>query len=303
VPMAIVSRWFDKKRGLAMGVSSTGVGLGTLVMAPFATYLITSFSWRTAYLVMGLIAWVMVVPLSRLLKRDPSEVGALPDGIKSREAVVKSEKSGPQPVKPSLWLVFRNRNFWFMIGIHFFFASCVFLVFTHLVPHITDIGFSAGEAATVLSLIGLASILGRMGMGIVSDRLGRRLAVVICIVFQAVAILWLVWGQNMWSLYLFALVYGVFYSGFGTCFAALISDTFGLGQLGAIFGLLEAGFGIGAATGPFIGGFVFDVTHSYDVAFLYGAGAMLAATLLTTLVGWGTTRNLAEEKIDGTMQA
>ena len=293
VPMSVVSRWFDKKRGMALGLSSLGVGLGMVVMAPFATYLITNFGWHTAYLIIGLIAWSVALPLSLLLKKDPREVGALPDGVKAYTEAAKSEGDSIQPIDSSLSQLFRTRSFWLFVFIWFLFAACLFLIFTHLVPHITDIGFSAGQAAVVLILIGVASIPGRLLMGIVSDRLGRKLALIICTLLQSGAIVWLVWAQDLWSLYLFALVFGFFYSGFGTSGAALISDTFGLNKIGVIFGLLEISFGIGAAIGPAFGGIIFDVRHSYSLAFLIGAVAMLVVTLLIVLIRQETNRNLA----------
>jgi MFS family permease len=281
VPMSAVSRWFDKQRGLALGLATLGVGLGTVIMAPFATYLIANFDWHTAYLIIGLIAWLIIVPLSLLLKRNPREVGALPDGrIKEPKIEYKEIQSGGLSVREAL----RTRSFWIFALIWFLFAACLFLIYTHLVPHITDRGFSAEQAATVLSLLGAASIFGRLLMGIVSDRLGRKLAMAVCTLIAAGAILWLVQAEDLWHLYLFALVFGFFYSGFGTSGAALVSDTFGLGKIGSIFGLLEISFGIGAALGPFIGGIIFDVSQKYSLAFLIGAGAMLLITLLVPIV-------------------
>ena len=284
VPMSAVSRWFDKKRGLALGLASVGIGLGTMIMAPFATYLITNYSWHTAYLVIGLIAWVIVVPLTLLLKRDPREMGVLPDGarIEDTEQPVESETS-PSAQRPFSAIV-QNRNFWLFVCTWFLFAACVFLIFTHLVPHITDIGFSPIEAATVLSVLGAASIPGRLLMGIASDRIGRKLTFMISTLLQAAAIAWLLWAQNLWSLYIFALVYGFFYSGFGCCGAALIGDTFGVRNIGAVLGLMEVGFGIGAATGPAVGGYIFDVSGNYTAAFIMAAVAMLVATILVTMV-------------------
>ena len=98
------------------------------------------------------------------------------------------------------------------------------------------------------------------------------------------AIAWLIWAHSLWSLYLFALVYGFFYSGFGCSGAALISDTFGVKNIGAVFGLLEIGFGIGAAAGPVVGGYIFDVRGNYTDAFIIGMLAMLVATLLIAMV-------------------
>jgi len=284
VPMSAVSRWFDKKRGLALGLSSLGIGLGTMVMAPFATYLITNYSWQTAYLVIGLMAWVVAVPLTRLLKRDPREIGALPDGAKIKDTEKPLERETSQPAPHPFLSIVRNRNFWIFACIWFLFAACLFLIFTHLIPHLTDIGFSPIEAAGVMSFVGAASIPGRLLMGIASDRIGRKITFMISTLLQAMAIAWLIWAHSLWSLYLFALVYGFFYSGFGCSGAALISDTFGVKNIGAVFGLLEIGFGIGAAAGPVVGGYIFDVCGNYKDAFIIGMLAMLAATLLVVMV-------------------
>ncbi|MFH1925533.1 MAG: MFS transporter [Chloroflexota bacterium] len=284
VPMSAVSRWFDKKRGLALGLSSMGIGLGTMVMAPFATYLITNYNWHTAYLVIGLISWVIAIPLTRLLKRDPREIGALPDGAKIGDAGPPPETETSPPAQHPFLSIVQNRNFWVFASIWFLFAAGLFLIVTHLVPHVTDIGFSSIEAATVLSLLGFASIPGRLLMGIASDRIGRKITFMVSTLLQAVAIAWLIWAQGLWSLYIFALVYGFFYSGFGCSGAALISDTFGVKNIGAVLGLLEIGFGIGAATGPAVGGYIFDVSGNYTAAFIIAAVAMLVATLLVTMV-------------------
>ncbi len=101
---------------------------------------------------------------------------------------------------------------------------------------------------------------------------------------QAVAIVWLIWAQSLSSLYIFALVYGFSYSGFGCSGAALISDTFGVKNIGAVLGLMEIGFGIGAATGPAVGGYIFDVSGNYTAAFIIAVVAMLVATLLVIMV-------------------
>ncbi len=284
VPMSAVSRWFDKKRGLAMGLSSMGIGLGTMVMAPFATYLITNYNWHTAYLVIGLIACVIVVPLSRLLKKDPAEIDALPDGAGRTHGTLPAGGVTMAPVQSSLLSIIRNRNYWLIAFIHFFFAACVFFVFSHLVPHITDIGFAPIEAALVITLLGAASIPGRVFMGIASDRIGRKTASITCTLFMAVAIYWLVWTRDLWGLYLFAVVYGFFYSGFGPSTAALISDSFDLGNIGTVFGLLEVGIGLGAATGAAFGGYIFDTSDSYEVMFLLITLALLVAAILFTLV-------------------
>jgi len=294
VSMSTVSRWFDKKRGSVLGLASSGVGLGPLVMAPFATYLISNFSWRMAYIVIGLIAWLIVIPLSRLLKRDPYEIGALPDGMKSDPKDIEDEEDGIQLSGLSLPQAFRTRSFWLVMFIWLLYASNIFLVMTHLVPYARDIDFSPMEAATVLSLLGGATVVGRVLLGIASDRIGRKVTAIFCALLQAGAMVWLIWAQDLWMLHLFALVYGFAFGGMSPVMAALVSDTFGLGRIGAIFGVLEIGFGIGAAIGAIMGGLIFDIRGSYFMAFLLGALAMLAIALLIALIRRETKGNFEE---------
>ena len=287
VTMSPVLRWFHKKRGLAVGIAISGGGLGQVIFALFATYLIATLDWRKAFIVLGLITWLIVIPISRLLKRDPYEIGALPDGVKSDS--VNSQGQEPEieknsPVALSLLQVFKTRSFWLCMSIWFLVAICVLLVVTHIVPHTTDIGFSAGEAAGVLSLIGGTTTAGMIIIGGVSDRIGRKKTAVICSLLQAGTMAWLIWAQQLWMLYLFALVYGFVSGGFASTFTALIGDSFGLPSIGRILGALELGWGFGAALGPIIGGLIFDVTNSYSTAFLIGAAVMVMPPLLIGLV-------------------
>ena len=289
VAISTVSRWFDKKRGLAVGIAVSGAGAGTVVMAPFATFLIASFDWRMACIIIGLIAWLIAIPLSLLLKKEPREIGALPDGAKPDSIDISLQKlsieeGGIQAAYLSLPQALQTRSFWLILFAWLFFSSCLFLVTTHLVPHATDIGISAVKAATVLGLIGLTAIAGKVLMGITSDRMGRKLTTIVCALLMAGDLLWLTWSQDLWMFYIFALVYGFAYGGFTSSMTALFGDTFGLGRLGAIAGVLDIGFGVGAAIGPAAGGLIFDVNRSYSLAFLLGAAVMLITALLIAVV-------------------
>jgi len=293
VPMSTVSRWFDKKRGLALGLSSSGIGLGPLIIAPLATYLITGFSWRVAYLVIGLVAWLVMMPLAGLLKRDPREIGALPDGAKAPSGDAGNKHA--LAVGLSLRQACRTRSFWLFMFTWVFYATSVFLVMTHLVPHATDIGFTAMQAATVISMMGLAAIVGRILMGIVSDRIGRKATAIICTLLQGGAMALLLQAQDLWALYLFGLAFGFAFGGMGPAMAVLIGNTFGLRRLGTILGVLEIGLGVGAAIGPAVGGFIYDINHSYFLAFLLEAVALGMAALLIALVRRETNEDADSE--------
>jgi len=288
VKMATVSRWFDKKRGLALGIAGASSGLGTLLAPPFATYLISSFGWRMSYAIIGLIAWLIVIPLSRLLKKDPYEIGALPDGAKSGSDGISTggltREDNTRLAGVSLLEASRTGNFWLLSSIWLLYAFCYMLVLTHIVPHATDVGIPAMKAATVLSLIGGSIAAGRLIMGRVSDSIGRKATAITCALLVAVAMIWLIWSRDLWMLYLFSIVCGFSFGGFDPPLTALIGDTFGLRSIGVIMGTLNIAWGIGATAGPFMGGLIFDVTYSYSLAFSIGALAMLTAALLITLI-------------------
>ena len=291
VTMSTILRWFDKRRGLAVGIAASGGGLGKVVMAPFATYLIARLEWRMSYIVIGLINWLLVIPVSRLLKKDPYEIGALADGIKPDVKTIKTDEESCLPADLSLQQTFRTRSFWVVIFIWVLMAFCMLLVVTHVVPHTTDIGFSGGQAAAVFSLIGGAGAAGTVLMGGVADRIGRKKTAIICSLFLAGSMMWLFWAQDLWMLYMFALVYGFTNGGLLSSITALIGDSFGSANIGKVLGVLDIGWAIGAASGPFIGGLIFDVIGSYSVAFLIGAAAMLIVKLLLAPIRRETNRH------------
>ncbi|MBI4187343.1 MAG: MFS transporter [Chloroflexi bacterium] len=282
--MATAARWFDKRRGLALGIVNGGIGLGTVTMPLFANYLIYRLDWRPAYLVMGITAWLVVIPLSRLLRRAPSQIVASAGGASSLSVDATNENHGTPVVDSSPFKIFRAKSFWLIISAWLLHASSILLVYTHLVPHATDLGISSGEAAGLLSFMGGVSIAGRVLTGVLSDKIGGKLASIICALLGVAAFLWLIASQELWMLYLFALVYGFSYGGLNTGVGVLVSGTFHLTNIGVLFGVLDFGFGIGAAIGPYIGGLIFDVTNSYFLAFLISALAMLAASAFIAFV-------------------
>ena len=285
VVMSTASRWFDRKRGLALGIVSSGAGLGTVIIAPFATYLITRFDWRVAFITIGVIAGLSIAFLSVVLKKDPAEIGTLPDGSKPYAGETSVQNGNEdQLFSFTLRQALGTRSFWSLGIIWFLWSACLHFVLTHIVPHAIDLGISAGEASLVLGLIGLVSIPARLIMGGVSDRIGRKSSAVICALLQAGAMMWLIWSQDLWTLYLFAVVYGIGYGGFDPPTVALIGDTFGLRNIGMVMGALVVGWGMGAAFGPAAGGFIYDVNKSYFMAFLAGAVFMLASALLVLLI-------------------
>ncbi len=281
-----VSRWFSQKRGFVIGIASSGGPLGAVVMAPFATYLIYSFGWRTAFLILGLVVWLVIASTSMLLRKYPSDIGLLPDGIKPEPAEnqLQDDDNNSQHSGLSLPEAFKTSNFWFLGFMWLFVSVSIHLILTHIVPHAIDLGISPIDAAVLLSVMGGVTIAGRIVVGRISDIIGRKALAVGSALLLFGALIWLVWMRDLWMFYLFAVLAGLSWGGLGALIPTLISDVFGTRSLGTIMGALGASWSIGAAIGPPMGGFIFDVTNDYSLAFLAGAVAMLMAALFLALI-------------------
>ncbi|MFC1886229.1 MFS transporter [Thermodesulfobacteriota bacterium] len=280
------ARWFDKNRGLVLGVTSSAGGLGAIVMAPFATYMITDFGWRTAFLVIGALSWLVIGGMGLLLIKDPGEIGLLPDGKSVGNASTNPSGGGtriPNDDIPAFQALKKSR-FWFLALVWLFLSLCIHLIFIHVAPCAVDRGVNPMNAAFILSLIGISTLVGRVAVGKISDIIGRRAPVVVCGILQAGSLLFLIWADHLWMFYTFAVGFGAFSGGVGAVTTVLIGDVFGMGSIGAIMGMLGVGWAIGAALGPALAGYIFDLSGSYAAAFLAAAVASLLATCFISLV-------------------
>jgi MFS family permease len=292
---ATVSRWFDKKRGFALGISGGGNAAGTLVMAPFTSYLISTFDWRMAFIVLAGIALFVVSSLSLLLIKRPEDIGLLPDGIRPESAQRELDvtKGRTHADEFSLSEALRTGNFWFLTLIWLLLSSSVHLILTHIVPHAIDLGIAPMNAALIISLAGGASIFGRVIVGRLSDTIGRKIPAVICAILQFASFLGLIWVRELGVFYLVALATGFLWGGLSAQVTVLISDVFGVRSIGVLMGVIGVGWTLGAAIGPAVGGLAFDSTGEYSAAFLICAISMLFATLFAVLIR--TERKHAEQ--------
>jgi len=277
------SRWFDKKRGFVLGITSSGGGLGAIVLAPLATYLISNFDWRTAFLVVGIIAWPLMGFMALLLIKDPRDIGLMPDGIesaKTRTSPNCKDHAADSSARQSL----QKSQFWFLAFVWLFLSLSIHLIYVHAVPFAVDNGVESMDAAIILSLIGIATLAGRVVVGKLSDMIGRKTPAIVCGLLQAGSLLWLIWARDLWIFYSFAIGFGIFSGGLGGIVTVLIGDVFGMGSIGTIMGMLSVGWALGAASGPVIGGYVFDLSGNYSIAFAAAAAAVLLATFFVALI-------------------
>jgi MFS family permease len=293
--VSVTSRWFHRKLGLALGIAGSGSGLGMLLISPLATYLIREHDWRMAYLIMGILTWTITLLTVGFVKTDPHEIGSSPDGLPPAKPPCPDQEEGEQPPRLSglpLQQVLRRGSFWLLACHEMFCAYGQFFILAHLVPHATDVGIAAGEAAFLLGLLGGAGVPGRILMGMASDRLGRKGTLLFCSLLMVLALVWLTHSTVLWMFTVFAVAYGFSFGGRTSVLPALINETFGPRSFGKTIGLLEASWGVGAALGPAVGGYIFDLTGGYGAAFLTATATMCLSTSMLLPVKRHTDRTV-----------
>ena len=258
-----IARWFVKRRGMMTGIAVTGIGVGMLIMPPAASWLISSYGWRTSYMVIGITVLILIVSAAQFLLRDPSKIGQLHDGVNKLE-----EKGDLQQAGFSLQKAVRTRQFWLFTVSIFFVALCTGAAMIHIVIHATDLGISTANAVIILAVIGGISIAGRAVMGVTSDRIGNKRALIICYILISAAFFWVLIARELWMLHLFAVLFGFSHSGVHTLISPMVAELFGMRSHGVIFGSVMLGMTLGMGLGPVLTGYIFDITGSYQLAFL-----------------------------------
>jgi len=249
--MAMVSQWFEKdKRGFAIGIATAGLGVGSLVFSPFSAWLITSYSWQMAYLVMGGISWVVFIPIVIFLRRAPNT------GMEA------GQRGGPSKDFTAAEAL-KTRAFWMLSLAWFFMGIALWAVMINMVPLLTDIGVPMVTAGTIAGTIGAGSIAGRVGMGFLSDKIGRKGGILIGFGAQLIAVILLLFCQEIWMFFLFAVIFGFGYGGAAGILPAFPVDYFGSKATATILGLMIILGGVGVALGTLASGRIFDVTGSY----------------------------------------
>jgi MFS family permease len=270
-----VARWFFKRRSLMMGIVVAGTGIGALMGPPVASRLIPIYGWRMSYAILGGITLLVVVLSAQFIKRDPTQAGQVPYG----ENQIKQVGLNSSVEGLSLREAISFPQFWVFFATGFCYGYCVFTIMVHMTPHAIESGVPAVRAANILATIGGLGILGKVLLGRLGDIVGNRRTLILGFVLMSLALICLVPAKITWMLFLIAGIFGFAYGGITVSHSPLLAELVGLRSHGLIFGVFGISVSWGGAVGPFLTGYLFDVTKSYQTAFLLCAAISLTGIL------------------------
>ena len=283
--MAIIPKWFIKRRGIAMGVTMAGSGIGGIISPLLAQWLISAYGWRHAFIILGLITIIIITPIAQFIKHSPQRVGLKPYGGDEIAEIIEDKPSpGSATEGLSFRQAIRTSRFWLFALILAGFFFCFSSMMVHIVPHATDIGIPEVIAASILSIIAGISIFARLAIGFISDRLGGTLALSICVSLGTLTLICLLFAQEIWMFYLFAVLHGFSFGSIATLVPIVPAELFGLKSLGVIMGGIILLATIGEAIGAPLTGSIFDITGSYRLAFLICTGISTATVILSLVL-------------------
>ena len=277
--ISTISKWFVKRRGIAIGIAITGFGLGAILWPPLAQWLISTFGWRQSFIILGMITLIIITPLAQLLKHSPQRAGLKPYGEDGTEEGRHSLSLAT--IGLSFKQAIKTGRFWIFGVVKFCFIFYLQMIIVHIAPMAIDTGISAIVAASILSIIGGISIVGRLTISALSDRLGSRLILTVCLGTTIPALIWLVFARETWMFFIFAVIFGLAYGGLAPAVLVVPAELFGLRSLGTILGSFMLFSMAGGAVGAPFAGRIFDITGNYNLALWSCVVISAVATILS----------------------
>ena len=268
---AVVSNWFKKSRGTAIGLMSSGIGAGGVIIPPIVGYMLERVGWSGAYFSLAVIVWVTIIPLSFLVIRTkPADLGLHPDNA-AQAPVDSPGTAGSAREGLPLRVAIGTAAFW-LIAMSFVLSAFGRMgALQSQGPNLIDLGYSAATAALALSIIGFGSGVGKFIFGWLCDRTSLKLAGAIGIVLQTagiVVILSITMNSPMAAIWAYSLLLGLGAGSWLPIVSMMTSGSFGLRHYGSIFGVISLLLNIGTAAGPLVAGLMFDAMGTYRAAFI-----------------------------------
>jgi len=264
--VAVASAWIEQHRSLAVALVSAGMGVAPLTVAPSASWLITTYDWRIAMLVIGIASWALLIPASLLVRPAPQAAAPSTTG----------GATAPE-VQWTAAQAFRTPQFITLALAHFACCAAHSGPIFHMVSYAMICGIAPLTAVTVYSLAGFSGLGGRLLLGAMADRVGAKPVLVGGLFVQALSVAaYLAVGQ-LGEFYALSVVFGLAYGGVMPLYAVLVREYFGARIMGTVFGAVSAFASLGMALGPLAGGWVFDTFHAYSWLYVGSFGIGLAA--------------------------
>lgn len=275
-----VGKWFIKKRGLAIGITSMGISFGTIALTPLAGYIVNFYSWRMGLIVLGAITLLIGVTISQTLMRktQPEAYGLLPDGDK----IAIPHQIPPDQIvyKVPTLTILKDSRFWTLAICHGLAFMVTMSVFVHQVAYATDNGIGRIAAASSLAAISFTGFIGQFFYGWLSDRIkDPKYTFCLGTACMLIGMILLINARSIGELYFYALIFGFGYGSLAPVVPIIAAHRFGRHVLGSIYGLLTFFVGVGGSLGPLLGGFIYDYFGSYRYLWLINLFVLSSVTI------------------------
>jgi MFS family permease len=268
--MATVTGWFDTQRSLAVSLVSAGMGMAPMTMSPIAGWLVSHHDWRATLLIIAAIAAVIMIPTSFLVRRPPA--------LQAEDSPGAS--STPGSVEMSVGDAVRSPQFIILLLTNFFCCATHSGPIFHTVSYAITCGIAPMVAVSIYSVEGLAGLGGRVGFGILGDRLGAQRVLVAGLLIQAFGALGYYFTHSLTGFYAIAALFGFTYAGTMPLYSVIARENFPLRMMGTIIGGSAMAGSLGMATGPLLGGWIFDTTGTYGWLYIASFGMGIGAVLI-----------------------
>ena len=283
--VAVASAWIEQHRSLAVALVSAGMGVAPLTVAPSASWLITTYDWRIAMLVIGIASWALLIPASLLVRPAPQAAAPSTTG----------GATAPE-VQWTAAQAFRTPQFITLALAHFACCAAHSGPIFHMVSYAMICGIAPLTAVTVYSLAGLSGLGGRLLLGVLADRFGAKHVLVGGLFVQAMSVATYLAVGHLGEFYALSVVFGLAYGGVMPLYAVLVREYFGVRIMGSMFGAVSAFASLGMALGPLAGGWVFDTFHAYN--WLYVGSFAIGIAAVAVALSFPSARRPSQPSLD-----
>ena len=284
--MAAATSWFDKRVGLATGITASGVSVGGLLI-PFVTRMIDGLGWRDAMTIMGIGMWLIPLPLALFLRHRPEHYGYRPDGAPATSAdttawePVRNRDHGP-PVNGGAKGALKSPLFWMVSLVFMCQALPIGAIVTHIMPFFSTVGIARAKASMIAGMLPIMTVVGRVGFGWLGDRVGKKEVTVLALALTAAGTLIFAWVApgRLLVIYGFVIVFGVGWGGAVPMLNGMLREYFGIAYIGSLMGFAGSVLMVAMMVGSPFAGWVFDKTGRYQPAWYIISAIVAVATVV-----------------------